>query len=274
MIGLFDAGVGGLSVLNALHTVLPRHRIGYIADTGRFPYAPRPLDEKLLFSLQDTDFLVDTGATVIVIACNTITCIAGEAIRKRVDMPVFDVISAGAESAVATSKNKKIGVFGSMVTGTSPAYQDAVSKIDNEAQVKLLPSQIMVYLVEEGAARWPEIRPLVKHILKPLIESDIDVLVLGCTHFPFFIDAVRDAIGPDIQIVDPGVAVAEQVKCYFASHPEKSTVSEQVAKPTFYVSGPIDRFISIVEQYHGIIDPDQVVKLEWETILASKQLKP
>ena len=270
MIGIFDAGVGGLSVLNALQTVLPNHRIGYVADTGRFPYAPRPLDEKLAFSLQDTDFLVDNGATVIVIACNTITCFAGESIRERVKVPVFDVISAGAESAVAASKNKKIGVFGSMVTGTSSAYQDAVSKIDDEVQVKLLPSQIMVYIVEEGAARWPEIRPLVKRILKPLIESDIDVLVLGCTHFPFFKDAVRDAMGPDIQIVDPGLAVAEQVKCYFAPHPEKCVVSEQTTKPTFYVSGPIDHFISISAQYHGKIDPDQVVKLEWEPILARK----
>lgn len=270
MIGIFDAGVGGLSVLNALGSVLPGHQVGYIADTGRFPYSPRPLNEKLAFSLQDADYLVDHGANAIVIACNAITCFAGEPIRERVNVPVFDVISAGASAAVSASLNKRIGVVGSVVTGNSSAYPDAIKKIDDEVKVELLPSQLMVYLVEEGTARWPEVKPLIKRILKPLIQSEIDVLVLGCTHFPFLIDAVRDAVGDDIRLVDPGVAVAEQVKTYLTSHPEKSAALDPAPKPIFYVSGSVDRFITIAAQYHGKVDADQVVKLDWESILSKK----
>jgi len=263
MIGIFDAGVGGLSVLSALQKVLPQYIVGYLADTGRFPYSPRPLAEKLAFSLQDADFLIEKGAGIIVIACNSITCFAGEPIRNRVRVPVFDVISAGARAAVLATRNKCVGVIGSIQTGNSPAYPEAIKRLDQNVHVALLASQLLVYLVEEGVGQWSEVKPLVKRIIRPLLDDEIDTLVLGCTHFPFIIDAIRDAVGADVTLVDPGFAVAQEIKTYLAADPGMLAKTEGNGKPKFYVSGNHERFLSVAGEYYGPIDRSQIELVDW-----------
>jgi glutamate racemase len=263
MIGIFDAGVGGLSVLKAMEQITPGYAIGYLADCGRFPYSPRPLSERLAFSLQDAEFLVEQGAEAIVIACNSITCFAGEPIRERVKVPIFDVISSGVKAAVAATKTGHVGIIGSVQTGNSPIYPDAIAKIAPEVKVTILASQIMVYLVEEGVASWSEVKPIVKRILTPLIEAEIDTLVLGCTHFPFFKDAIAEAVGPKVTLVDPGIAVAEDVRVYLKQHPDLDHKLNQSVSPVFYVSGSADKFIRIAADYYGRINASNVIQVEW-----------
>ena len=267
MIGIFDAGVGGLSVLKALQAVLPGYAVGYLADTGRFPYSPRPLEEKLPFSIQDTEFLVEQGAGIIAIACNAITCFAGEPIRAQFSLPVFDVISAGARAAVNASASGRIGVVGSVHTGSSPAYPEAIRKLKPDAEVTLLGSQLMVYLVEEGVAKWPEIEPLIKRILAPLAASGIDTLVMGCTHFPFMRNAIETALPAGMALVDPGMAVAREIKAHLAGDPELAGCLQKSAAPTFYVSGSAESFRHIAGEYIGPVDPARIQFLDWSTRL-------
>ncbi len=266
MIGIFDVGVGGFSVLRALQKILPQYAVSYLADTGRFPYSPRPLAEKLAFSLQDADFLIEKGAEIIVIACNSITCFAGEPIRDRVRVPVFNVISAGAQAAVLATRNKCVGVIGSVQTGNSPAYPEAIKRLDQDVHVALLASQLMVYLVEEGVGQWSEVKPLVKRIIRPLLDDEIDTLVLGCTHFPFLIDAIRDAVGAGITLVDPGLAVAQEIKTYLSADPDILEQPEGNGVPRFYVSGDHNRFLSVAGEYYGTVHRSQSEFVDWSKV--------
>ncbi|MFQ6053418.1 MAG: glutamate racemase [Candidatus Bathyarchaeia archaeon] len=210
-IGVFDSGFGGLSLVKEIFKQLPNEEIIYFADTARCPYGVRPFSEVRGFVIEIIEFLRKKGVKMVVIACNTATAAGLEAARARFSMPVVGVIEHGAESAVKTSRNSRIGVIATEGTVKSGAYQAAISLLNPDALVLGRPCQEFVGLVEEGRTEGEEVERMVLRCLSPLLKEEIDTLVLGCTHFPFLRDEIRKVIGEGVKIVDPAVQTVAHV---------------------------------------------------------------
>lgn len=210
-IGVFDSGIGGLTVVKAMLDLLPDHDIIYLGDTARTPYGSKSADTIVRYSLNNTAFLVDQGCKLIVIACNTASSYAAEAIRRRYDLPVFEVISPGAASAVKKSRCKRIGVIATRATIASSIYERKIKDECPQARVFSSACPLLVPLVEEGWLKRPETAMIVKKYLSPLKNGQIDTLVLGCTHYPVLKKIIQRKIGRRVVLVDSAQAVASAV---------------------------------------------------------------
>ena len=182
-IGIFDSGVGGLTVARAILDQLPNESTLYIGDTARGPYGPRPLAQVREFALETLDFLVDQGVKALVIACNTASAAMLRDARERYSIPVIEVIQPAVRRAVAATRSGKIGVIGTQATIDSKAYMDAFAAAPN-LSITSVPCPLFVEFVERGETSGPEITDIARKYLKPVIDADIDTLVLGCTHYP------------------------------------------------------------------------------------------
>lgn len=211
MIGVFDSGIGGLTVVRALMDLLPGQDIIYLGDTARTPYGSKSADTIIRYSLNNTDFLVRHGAKIIVIACNTASSYAYEAVRSGFQMPVFEVVGPGAQLAVQRSKKQRIGVIGTRATVSSGIYEKKIKEIQANAKVVTTPCPLLVPLVEEGWVKKPETAMIVRKYLVPLKAGQIDTLILGCTHYPVLRDVIMRKIGDRVVLVDSAEAIATQV---------------------------------------------------------------
>lgn len=218
MIGVFDSGIGGLTVVRALMDLLPDQDIVYLGDTARTPYGSKSADTIIRYSLNNTDFLIRRGAEMIVIACNTASSYAYEAVRSKFHIPVFEVIGPGAQLAVQRSKKQRIGVIGTRATVASGGYEKKIRQIKANAKVVMTPCPLLVPLVEEGWLKRPETAMIVRKYLAPLKRSQIDTLILGCTHYPVLRSIIQRKIGARVNLVDSAEAVAIQVRQQLASH--------------------------------------------------------
>ena len=180
-IGIFDSGVGGLTVARAILDQLPNESTLYIGDTARGPYGPRPLAQVREFALETLDFLVDQGVKALVIACNTASAAMLRDARERYSIPVIEVIQPAVRRAVAATRTGKIGVIGTQATIDSKAYLDAFAAAPN-LTITSIACPLFVEFVERGETSGPEITEIATKYLKPVIDADIDTLVLGCTH--------------------------------------------------------------------------------------------
>lgn len=227
MIGVFDSGIGGLTVVRALLDRLPNHDITYLGDTARTPYGSKSADTIIRYSLNNTEFLLRLGAQIIVIACNTASSYAFEAVRDQFKMPVFEVIGPGARLAVRRSKKGRIGVIGTRATVASRIYEEKIKQAQNRALVFAVPCPLLVPIVEEGWVRKPETAMIVRKYLQPLKTRQIDTLILGCTHYPVLRAVIQRKIGSQVALVDSAEAIAEQVGNYLqAPIPEESDACE------------------------------------------------
>ncbi|HEX2493963.1 MAG TPA: glutamate racemase [Steroidobacter sp.] len=204
-IGVFDSGVGGLTVLRALRAALPAERFIYLGDTARLPYGAKSHESVLRYSIQAADFLVSRGVKYVVIACNTASAVAVEALRERLaPTPVLGVIDPGAEAGCAASRSGHIAVIATEGAVQGGAYQRAISRLRPDAIVRAQACSLFVALAEEGWTEGPIVEAVAHRYLHELMRSDprLDTLLLGCTHFPVLSSALRAVIGPDIAIVD------------------------------------------------------------------------
>jgi glutamate racemase len=218
-IGVFDSGVGGLTVLKALAAELPRERYVYLGDTARLPYGTKSPETVVRYALQATEALADYGVKCLVIACNTASAASLPAVSERIrDVPVIGVIEPGAESACLASRSGHIAVIATEGTVRGGAYQEAIVRRRNDARVSAVPAQLFVALAEEGLCRGPIAESVARHYLEPLFAdsrpsaSRPDTLVLGCTHFPMLVEAIRAAAGPNVSIVDSAETTARHVR--------------------------------------------------------------
>lgn len=216
-IGVFDSGVGGLTVLKALVAQLPRERFVYLGDTARLPYGTKSPETVVRYALQAGEALVDYGVKCLVIACNTASAVGLAAVSERIrGMPVIGVIEPGAEAACMTSRSGHIAVIATEGTVRGGAYQDAIVRRRSDARVSAVPAQLFVALAEEGLCRGPIAESVARHYLEPLFKrmsvSRPDTLVLGCTHFPMLAEAIRAVAGPDVNIVDSAETTARYVR--------------------------------------------------------------
>lgn len=242
-IGIFDSGVGGLTVFKEIRRAFPHEDIVYFGDTARVPYGPKSKSTVLEYSLQNARFLMHCGAKIIVIACNTSSSVALEYLRERLTIPVLGVIRPGSEDAVATTRNQRIGVIGTEGTIRSKAYPQAIEALLPRAEVYSQPCPLFVSLVEEGWDEHSVTRVVATEYLQPLLEQNIDTLVLGCTHYPILKKVLQKVVGSGVTLVDSALAVARQL------HNElPMPQSDGVGKDIFYVSDNEDKFAAIASR--------------------------
>lgn len=209
-IGIFDSGIGGLTVVKAVRRMLPGEDIIYLGDTARLPYGTKSTDAIIRFSLENTQFLVDRGAKFVVIACYSAASVALDIVRERFAVPVLGVIEPGVHKAMRVARTGKIGVIGTALTIYSGAYEKAFR--DQGARVEILgrPCPLFVPLVEEGWLDHAVTRLVAREYLEPLVKDDIDTLLLGCTHYPLLMKVIREIAG-DINYVDASVEVGAEL---------------------------------------------------------------
>lgn len=208
-LGVFDSGVGGLTVVRALLERLPFEKIIYFGDTARVPYGVKSAETIIGYARQITGFLLARNVKLLIVACNTMSAVAYEAISELSAVPVLDVIQAGAGMACATTKTKRVGVIGTPATIGSDAYTRAMHRRDSEISVFSKACPLFVPLVEEGWLDHPATRLIAREYLAPVLAQQIDTLVLGCTHYPLLKPLLQETAGPEIMLVDSAIAVAE-----------------------------------------------------------------
>ncbi|WP_026487044.1 glutamate racemase [Caldanaerobius polysaccharolyticus] len=210
-IGVFDSGVGGMTVVKELMDVLKEESLVYFGDTARVPYGSKSKQTVTKYSFQNTRFLLSQGVKAVVIACNTASATSLEDVRAQFDIPVFGVIEPGAVAAVNASRNKKVGIIGTERTILSGAYEKAIKALDPSIDIKSVACPLFVPLVEEGWADTEVAYMVAREYLKPLKESGVDTLVLGCTHYPLLMNTISKVMG-DVTLVNPARETALMVK--------------------------------------------------------------
>jgi glutamate racemase len=265
-IGVFDSGVGGLTVLRALAAELPHENFVYLGDTARLPYGTKSAETVARYALQAAEALLEYGVKCLVIACNTASSVGLPAIRERIaGIPVVGVIEPGAEAACAASKSGHIAVIATEGTVRGGAYQEAILRLRSGARIVALPAQLFVALAEEGLHEGPIASNVARHYLDPLfgrpLEPHPDTLVLGCTHFPMLAGAICNAVGPSVCIVDSAATTAKSVRDLL----DREGLAREAGAGTgegatrFLATDSVERFARIGSRFLARpIDPAQV----------------
>lgn len=209
-IGIFDSGVGGLTVARAILDQLPNESTLYIGDTARGPYGPRPLAQVREFALETLDFLVDQGVKALVIACNTASAAMLRDARERYSIPVVEVIQPAVRRAVAATRTGKIGVIGTQTTIDSKAYADAFAAAPH-LEITSVPCPLFVEFVERGETSGDEITRVARGYLQPILSAGVDTLVLGCTHYPLLTGVISYVVGNDVSLVSSAEETAKDL---------------------------------------------------------------
>ncbi len=259
-IGVFDSGVGGLSVARALISQLPHENILYFGDTARLPYGVKSADTVTQYALQITDFLLEHRVKLLIVACNTMAAVAASAIRARAPVPVLDVIETGAQVAAQGTRNRRVGVIGTLTTVGSGAYDVAIRGHDPAIVIHSQACPLLVPLVEEGWLDHPVTRMTAQEYLAPVLAQGIDTLVLGCTHYPLLRPLLAEVAGNDVLLVDSALAITAQSADLLARlgllNPGTSTPTHR-----FYVTDVPQRFRAVGERFLGRpLDDVQIVK--------------
>ncbi len=215
-LGVFDSGIGGLTVVREIKRFIPRLPLIYFGDTARTPYGTKSRETLKRYAEEDSSFLLSQGANILVIACHSAASVAKDYIASRFPVPVFDVVAPTIEIAVRSTRNGRIGVIGTRATVESGVYQETIAAHDSTIEVVSQPCPLLVPLVEEGWLRRRETRMIVKKYLRPLKAREIDTLVLGCTHYPLLKGVIQEKMGKRVKIIDPSEAVAEKVRDHLA----------------------------------------------------------
>ncbi len=210
-IGVFDSGVGGLTVVHELVRRLPTESIIYFGDTARVPYGPKSAETVRRYSREASAYLVQRGVKALVIACNTATAHAYEELRATLRIPVIGVIQPGARAAAQNTQTQRVGVIGTAGTIRSGAYDYAVRSLLPDARVYSQPCPLFVPIIEEGWSTHELARLAAQEYLSPLRDVDIDVLILGCTHYPLLRNVIAETMGPTVTLVDSAAETANEV---------------------------------------------------------------
>ncbi len=269
-IGIFDSGVGGLTVYRALHDRLPNERFIYLGDTARVPYGTKSLATVERYAIENSLFLASRGIKMLVVACNTASALALPAIRKAVKIDVVGVIGPGGRKAVEITRDKphpRIAVIATEATVASNAYVDAIRRVAGDAEVLQAACPLFVPLAEENWVNEPETLPIAKRYLEGIAEFAPDVLVLGCTHYPILRDVIARVVGPDVRLVDSGEATADEV-AKLLEHRDLSNTSRPIGQRRlcddldhFYVTDAAERFARVAERFLGV-QPSKLEAIE------------
>ena len=242
-IGVFDSGVGGLTVAREIMRNLPKEDIVYFGDTARVPYGSKSKDNIIRYSRQIIHFLQTKGVKAIVIACNTASALALDTVKDEFDIPIIGVVEPGARAALAVTENKKIGVIGTEATVRSSMYEKIIQGINPEVSVVGKACPLFVPLVEEGFKKHQVTDEIIDYYLAGLKKSDIDALILGCTHYPLLRSKIREYVGEKITLVNPAYETAMDLKRILQEMDmENPDIEGDHGSYSFYVSDAADKF--------------------------------
>ncbi len=248
-IGVFDSGIGGLTVLKALIEALANEDFIYLGDTARLPYGTKTPEVIKRYSKENTEFLLAKGIKMLVIACNTSSAVALESIAERTMVPVIGVIEPGARAAVKASRSGKIGVIGTEATIASGAYTRAIQAIRPDAEIYTRACPLLVPLAEEGWTDNQVAELTVEHYLESLKQSGIDTLLLGCTHYPLLTAMFSRVLGSRVKIVDSARATAAEVRARLAAL--HLATRNTCGRQSFFVTETPDRFVRVGRRFLG-----------------------
>jgi len=258
-IGIFDSGVGGLTVYRALHERLPAERFIYLGDTARVPYGTKSLSTVERYGIENAKFLEAQGIKLLVVACNTASALALPAIGNTVNIQVVGVIEPGARAALRIAGGKRIAVIATEATVQSGAYAKAINNIDPRAKVIERACPLFVPLAEEGWANSDVARSVPGQYLRDLRDADLGALVLGCTHYPILRQLIGEVIGTDVPLIDSGEAAAQEVKSLLESKQLRASQTTRELEERrlcddldhFYVTDAAERFAKVAERFLG-----------------------
>ena len=249
-IGVFDSGIGGLTVAREIFQLLPNESVTYFGDTARVPYGPKSPATVLHYSREAATFLMTQDIKLLVVACNTATAHAADALARELPVPVIGVVEPGARTAARTTRSGRIGVIGTAGTIASGAYDKAVRRLVHNARVYAQPCPLFVPLIEEGWIDHEATRSIAREYLTPLRDVDIDVLVLGCTHYPLLAPVIREVIGPDVALVDSAHETAREVQ-EVLERDQLRRVDATPPRHTFFASDSPMRFRDVGSRFVG-----------------------
>jgi glutamate racemase len=249
-VGVFDSGVGGLTVARAMLDLLPHEPLLYVADTAHFPYGPKPIADVRKYTLEVLDEMVDQGVKMLVIACNSASAAMVRDARERYDVPVIEVILPAVRKAVSATRNGRVGVIGTTATITSKAYEDAFAAAPH-IDVTTAACPRFVEFVEAGITMSDELLDCAKNYLAPIVERGADTLVLGCTHYPFLAGAISLVVGDDVMLVSSADETARDVYRTLVRH--DLTRSEHAPEPVhrFRATGDPEPFYALGHRFLG-----------------------
>ena len=259
-IGIFDSGVGGLTVYKALHERLPNERFVYLGDTARVPYGTKSLATVERYAVENSRFLEAHGIKLLVVACNTASALALPAIRKAIKVPVIGVIEPGSRAAVEIAKNANIGVIATEATVQSHAYAKAIAAMGATGQVIERACPLFVALAEEGWADSDVARTVARDYLSEFTGKTLGALVLGCTHYPILREVISETVGREVELIDSGAATARDVESLLDSsdltHEDALSLYQERQLcddlDHFYVTDAAERFAKVAERFLGL----------------------
>jgi glutamate racemase len=249
-IGIFDSGVGGLTVARAILDQLPNESTLYIGDTARGPYGPRPLSEVREFALETMDFLVDQGVKAIVIACNTASAAMLRDARERYSIPVIEVIQPAVRRAVSATRSGRIGVIGTQATIDSKAYLDAFAAAP-QLNITSAACPLFVEFVERGETSGEAITKVAQKYLEPIMNSDVDTLVLGCTHYPLLTGVISYVMGESVTLVSSAEETAKDLYRTLVENNALRPQSSSAATHRFLATGDAKAFETLARRFLG-----------------------
>jgi len=247
-IGVFDSGVGGLTVVGQMGRILPEEDIVYFGDTARVPYGTKSKETVTKFSVENVEFLMEKNVKLVVVACNTASSLALDFLKRCFRVPVIGVIEPGAKGAAASTRNKRVGVVGTNATVSSGAYEKAIRKISPKISVFAQSCPLFVPLVEEGWLNKAVTRDIAAVYLAPLRAKKIDTLILGCTHYPLLREVIQGAMGDKVVLVDSAREVAKEARDLLDSSGLLNRRG-RTGRHCFFVSDEPGRFVKTAERF-------------------------
>ncbi len=250
-IGIFDSGVGGLTVVSEIIKQLPEEDIVYFGDVGRYPYGGRSKEQIINFTRQDINFLLEHKVKFIIAACNTASAAALDTVKDEYDINILGVIEPGARAAVNYTRNQRVGIIGTKATIGSNSYVRALDRLDSSIKHFSLACPLFVPLAEENYIEKEASQLIARDYLETLINVDIDTLILGCTHYPLLRGVIGKIMGPDVRLVDSAEETARAVATVLQAGDLLHTSPNKTVTHKFYVSDVPDKFTQIAEQFLG-----------------------
>ena len=263
-IGVFDSGIGGLTVAKELIKTLHGEDIVYLGDTARVPYGTKSGRTVIAYSRSNTEFLISKGIKLLVVACNTASSVSIPSLRAEFDIPVLGVIEPGAKKAVEVTNKNKIGVIGTPSTINSGAYTKAIENLNPDIEVISEACPLFVPLADEGWVEGEIVEGIAKEYLNPIKDSGIDVLVLGCTHYPLLKNTIQKIVGDEITLVDSAQETASQIKQILVKK-DLLNDSKTPSERDFYLTDVSDTFISVAGRFLG----EKIDKIEMVDIVGT-----
>jgi len=261
-IGIFDSGLGGLTVMAEVMKTLPHENIIYFGDTAHVPYGSKSKEAVTEYSARIASFLLSKKVKLIVVACNTASAVAVAVLRKKFRVPIIEVILPGAKAAISASRSGRIGVIGTQGTIRSSSYSRAIKRLDNKARVFAKACPLFVPLVEEGWLDHKVTKIVAREYIEPLLKNNIDTLVLGCTHYPLIKKVIQAAAGKGIKLIDSAQVAALEVRGTLSGL-GAANVSGRTGRYEYYVSDIPQKFTDVACRFLGrSIKPVRKVNLD------------